>query len=113
MRRILEERGFNTDGFKKQELVELLKIQPDFANQKGRLEEMCLEAGHLAIFFPKFHCEFNWIERFWGAAKQITRRECDYSFASLKERVPEALDRISLIKMRKFARKCYRYMDAV
>lgn len=93
-------------------MVEILKQEPDFKAQKGWLQETCTTANHLCIFFPKFHPEFNWIERYWGAVKQITRRDCDYSFKSLQKRVPKALDEVPLSKMRKFARKSYRYMDA-
>ena len=64
-------------------------------------------AGHAIIFLPKFHCEFNWIERYWGCAKS-----CDYSFKGLCDNVPLALEFVSLTTMRKFARKSYRYIDA-
>ncbi|RPB05987.1 hypothetical protein L873DRAFT_1850251 [Choiromyces venosus 120613-1] len=37
----------------------LLSIQEDFLAQKSRLEEVIKEAGHLAILYPKFHCELN------------------------------------------------------
>jgi hypothetical protein len=61
---------------------------------------------------PKFHCEFNWIERYWGAAKKYTRRNCNYTWDRLMETVPHALNSVSLSSMRKFARKSFRYMDA-
>lgn len=109
--RILTERGFNNK-MNKKEMIELLNIQPDFAGQKAWLYETVFNAGHEIIFFPKFHPEFNWIERYWGAAKRFTRRNCDYTYQGLVAKVPIALDTITLSTMRQFARKSYRYMDA-
>jgi hypothetical protein len=71
-----------------------------------------LGAGHEVIFLPKFHPEFNWIERYWGAAKKYTRRNCNYTWDGLVEAVPKALESVSVEKMRHFARKSFRYMDA-
>lgn len=63
-------------------------------------------------FFPKFHCEFNWIERYWGNVKCNVRKRCDYTFKNLERTVPECLlDAVSVLTLRKFARKSYRYID--
>ncbi|RPA93698.1 hypothetical protein L873DRAFT_1941720 [Choiromyces venosus 120613-1] len=40
----------------------LLDVQPDFQSQKGRLQEEIEHQGHSVVFYPKFHCELNWIE---------------------------------------------------
>ena len=47
----------------------MLAAQRDFHEQKGQLEEELAAVNHLCIFYPKFHCEMNFIERFWCGAK--------------------------------------------
>ena len=64
------------------------------------------------MFYPKFHCELNYIESFWAEAKRYSRLHCNYSFNHLKEVVPHALDSISLTKIRQFSRRSARYMSA-
>lgn len=89
----------------------VMSRQPDFVAQRGLLEEVITAAGHKIIFYPKFHCELNYIENFWGAAKQYTRKHCNYSWAGLQETVPSAMSSISLTTIRRFACKTQRYMD--
>jgi len=45
-------------------MKQLLKLQPDFEEQHLLVQEVIEETGHLSIFLPKFHCEFNFIEYF-------------------------------------------------
>ncbi|KAF8967562.1 hypothetical protein BDZ97DRAFT_1903395 [Flammula alnicola] len=47
----------------------LLFTQPDFIAQKSHFEELITSCGHICDFYPKYHCELNFIEQFWGAAK--------------------------------------------
>ena len=113
VRTILQERGLWNPGMKLNEAREILAKQEDFCSQKGWLDEtLTLEEGFLLDFYPKFHCEFNYIELYWGAAKAFARRSCDYMFRGLQSLLPEALKSVSVAKIRRFARKCFRYMDA-
>ena len=57
--------------------------------QKPLVKEVIESRGHKVIFYPKFHCELNFIEMFWGAAKRYARNNCDYSFRALEKIVPE------------------------
>ena len=41
----------------------MLYNEPDFVNVKSLLEIMCEARGFRAIFFPKFHCELDFIEQ--------------------------------------------------
>ncbi|CAG8549416.1 9072_t:CDS:1, partial [Cetraspora pellucida] len=38
--------------------------QLDFIAQHRKLEEAIIAAGHKVIFYPKFHCELNYLENF-------------------------------------------------
>lgn len=47
----------------------ILFHQPDFQDVKPALVEHIEKRGHIAVFYPKFHCELNFIEQCWGYAK--------------------------------------------
>lgn len=89
----------------------ILSSQPDFATQKSRLEDVIEEAGHLVLFYPKFHCELNWIEYYWGEAKRYTRANCTYSLAGLKEVLPIALESVPDILVWKHWRRTQRIIE--
>ncbi|KDQ53649.1 hypothetical protein JAAARDRAFT_136897 [Jaapia argillacea MUCL 33604] len=91
----------------------LLYNQPDFVNVESRLETMCKARGYQVVFLPKFHCELNFIEQCWGAAKRKYRLNPTSSTeADLERNVVSALDSIPLTQMRKFATRASRFMDA-
>ena len=48
--------------------------------------------GHLCVFFPKFHCEPNAIERVWCHAKNYSRAHANGTITKLRKIVPESLD---------------------
>jgi hypothetical protein len=43
----------------------VLAKEPSFEAQRGRLKEELEALNQDVIFYPKFHCELNFIERFW------------------------------------------------
>ena len=90
----------------------LLASQPDFKAQKGELEEAIEEAGHMVLFYLAFHCEINFIEYFWGAAKRYTRQNCGYDFTSLQRLVPEALQQVTNTLIWKYHNKAQWIIDA-
>mmetsp|Transcript_25699 Transcript_25699/g.78107 ORF Transcript_25699/g.78107 Transcript_25699/m.78107 type:complete len:223 (-) Transcript_25699:35-703(-) len=83
----------------------LLSAQEDFRCESSALERLVTEPivvqaregqtvrvpWHLVLFLPKFHCELNWIERYWGAAKRFARANCDYSLVGLRQTMKLAL----------------------
>ena len=40
----------------------ILSLQEDFISQKSLLQEEIEKRGHKCIFYPKYHCELNFIE---------------------------------------------------
>jgi hypothetical protein len=123
MREVLKERGLYPAGLrgkcKKCPIDDdhcccksILARQPDFLAQKSLVQEVVEAAGHLCIFLPKFHCELNFIEFFWGAVKKYLRDNCDYTFDTLKENMPKALESVQLETIRRWEHRMYRWMDA-
>ena len=95
----------------------MLAAQPDFVAQKTALHETVHKAGHLFALYPKYHCETNWIERYWGAAKRIARKECNYTYAALSNNLDGYLDQISPpnsvpLEIRRYYNRCWRYIRA-
>jgi hypothetical protein len=81
----------------------LLFTQPDFVDQKSQLEELITSRGHICDFYPKYHCELNFIEQYWGAVK-FRFRDFHSRPATLEEmekRMLECLDSIPLLQIRR------------
>ena len=89
-----------------------LEFQPDFKDQKSLVQEVIEAAGHLCIILPKFHCELNFIEYFWGAVKRWLREHCDYTFQTLQNNMPVALASVDKILIRKWQNRMMRWLDA-
>lgn len=89
-----------------------LNCQPDFIEQKSLIQEVIENAGHLCIFLPKFHCELNFIEYFWGAVKQYLQEHCDYTLKTLKENMPTVLASVSVETIQKWEHWMKRWMEA-
>ncbi len=50
-----------------------LSQEPDFKSQRELLREIVENKGHQIIYYPKYHCELNFIEKIWGYIKARTR----------------------------------------
>jgi len=89
----------------------IISLQPDF---KEQLEELIVSRGHVCLFFPKFHCELNFIELFWAQVKYLIREKCEYNLASLLTAIPETMDALSrdLPLPQRLQRHTFRYVDA-
>jgi hypothetical protein len=80
----------------------LLYMQPDFSNQQSLLQELVESRGHLCDFYPKYHCELNFIEQYWGAAKlrfRVMRRAT--TIEEMERNVVKCLEDIPLLQIRR------------
>ncbi|KIJ35023.1 hypothetical protein M422DRAFT_181242 [Sphaerobolus stellatus SS14] len=90
----------------------ILDLQPDFQEQKSLIQEVIEGVGHLCIFLPKFHCEPNFIEFFWGAVKRYLRENSDSTFKTLQENMGPALASVPLQTIRKWEHRMDRWLEA-
>jgi hypothetical protein len=90
----------------------ILSLQPDFLEQKSLVQETIEAAGHLCIFLPKFHCELNFIEFFWGAVKRYLCEHCDHTYEGLKANLLNALESVNLSTIQKWEHWMIQWMDA-
>jgi hypothetical protein len=80
----------------------LLFSQPDFVDQKSQLQELIESRGHLCDFYPKYHCELNFIEQYWGAAKYRFRSmDRAATMEQMEKNVISCLDDIPLDQIRR------------
>jgi hypothetical protein len=80
---------------------------------KTALQEVVEDAGHIFELYPKYHCECNWIEMYWGGAKRNARLNCDYTFKSLEANIDSFLDNAGdITKIRRYYKRCMNYIEA-
>jgi hypothetical protein len=78
-------------------LRRILFTQPDFESVKSVLEEVCEARGYEVIFYPKFHCELNFIEQVWGYAKRLYREfPASSNEEVLEQNVVAAIDAVPI-----------------
>lgn len=81
----------------------LLFSQADFIGQKSQLEEFIETHGHLCDFYPKYHCELNFIEQYWGAAKaQFREASRAKTIREMEQTVIQCLDSVVLLQIRRY-----------
>ena len=76
------------------------------------MQEEIEAANHLIIFYPKFHCELNIIERFWCAAKWYARENYKYPLEGLRKIITAALDSVSAVSINRYYNHYARVIDA-
>ncbi|KIJ27623.1 hypothetical protein M422DRAFT_190769 [Sphaerobolus stellatus SS14] len=89
--------------------------QPDFLNQKPPLVELIQSSscGHIVFFYPKFHCELNFIEHCWGSRKYLYRMlPLTKNEDQMEKNIWNCLDQVTIIKMCRFANRSARFIYA-
>ncbi|KAF9498601.1 hypothetical protein BDN71DRAFT_1530368 [Pleurotus eryngii] len=124
LKSVLEERGFNITKlrakcspvcpFENQDccMARLLSQQDDFKNQPSMVESLITNAGHYCIFLPKFHCELNPIEMYWGWCKYRYREADKKTFEEAKQAAICCLDGCPAEVIRRFINRSWRFMSA-
>ncbi|KAJ6578569.1 hypothetical protein B0H19DRAFT_930936 [Mycena capillaripes] len=91
----------------------LFFCQPDFVKQKSALEELIESRGHICDFYPKFHCELNFIEKYWGAVKSRYRSTpATSNFQEMRANVVKCLDDVPLLQIQRYANRSARFIHA-
>jgi ribosomal protein S18 len=122
---VLKERGYDVEKFKRAKckpvcpfeskgccMARELSQQDDFMNQPSMLETLITEKGHLCLFLPKFHCELNPIEMYWGWCKYRYRQTSKKNFQEAKDQALEYLDACPTEVIRRFIQRSWRFMSA-
>lgn len=79
----------------------ILFNQADFTAQKPKLQEFIDSHSHLCNFYPKYHCELNFIEQYWGAAKfSYCVAMQSTTLKDMETAVKESLDSVPLLQIR-------------
>ena len=84
----------------------------DFAHPRSALEDLVERAGHIAIFFPKFHCECNHIEYLWASTKNALRPLMDGKMETVRVFLNTYLQNVRVKDIAKLYRRSRRYMVA-
>lgn len=93
-------------------IARILQNHQDFREQKSVLQEAIESRSHKCIFLPKFHCELNPIEMYWGYCKARYRQVIKTGFKHAKQEVLIALNSCPIDTMRRFCNRSFRFMDA-
>src|SRR5713101_4816825 len=73
---------------------------PDFTTQQSQLEEFVTSQGHICDFYPKYHCELNFIEQYWGASKyHYWTTAQTTNIAEMEKNVLTSLDDVPLLQI--------------
>ena len=76
----------------------LLFTQPDFMAQKSHLEELITSHSHICDFYPKYHCELNFIEQYWAAKLCYWNSPKTTDINKMEANMKASLDSVPLVQ---------------
>ena len=88
-----------------------LSEESDFKNQKEWLREVVETSGSEIIFYPKFHCELNFIEMLWSQLKSKLRSEPQKNVNQLKQTISQILEGLDSVSIKRSFEHCLRFMS--
>ena len=88
-----------------------LSNEKDFLGQREWLREVIEDRGHTVIFYPKYHCELNYIEMIWAYLKNKLKMSCTNNFDAMITMIPNLMENLSTAVCRRSAEHCLRVMD--
>ncbi|KAI9568928.1 hypothetical protein HD554DRAFT_2204886 [Boletus coccyginus] len=94
------------------EVQEVADAGEEPVEELGRDIIIIEQAGHKCWFLPKFHCELNLIEMYWGWAKACFWVVVDSTFPTVHCLIPEILGNCPIKTIQGFFWKSWHYMDA-
>ena len=120
LKQVLDERwgpevaaAFKGKTRKKQLQLRLLRDQ-DFNLATTLIHDLLAELcpADICRFYPKFHCEFSPIERFWSDHKRFCRTYCKGNITGLRTVVPQGFDAVCGDSVQRYFGLCRRYEAA-
>lgn len=108
---VLLERRLFREGMVKEDMVEVLAMEPDFRSQLTVVQEIAAKRGHRVLYSPKGHCELSPIEFGWKWAKDRLYGQ-NLTAAELAKRFPGELDKIPMSVVRSWFDHCRAYLRA-
>ena len=99
---------------RKKQLQQRLLQDQDFGQATTLIHDLLPELcpDDLCRFYPKFHCEFSPIERFWADHKRFCRTYCKGNIIGLRKVVPQGLDAVCGDSVQRYFGLCRRYEAA-
>lgn len=99
---------------RRRKLQQKLGAELDFMQQTTLIHDLLAELcpNDVCRFYPKYHCEFSPIERFWCDHKVFCRTYCKYNIVGLRKVVPQGLDYVCGDSVQRYFGLCRRYEAA-
>ena len=91
----------------------LVDAQAAAQKAERQLEQLVESRGHICDFYPKYHCELNFIEMYWGAAKFKYRKSpSTKNIEEMEANVKRCLDEVPQLFILWFSNRAAPFVSA-